>query len=182
MTTANAGFGLPPIELEGMRFKIDGIVPGSYRVGLNVQGLRAPIGAWWLKSIVAGDRDLLDAPLDIRQSLSDVAITFADRASELSGSVTDAQSKPSRDGWVIAFSTNRQSWFFNSRRIAAVRADVTGRYTIKNLPPGDYRVVVTRDLEQGEWFDPSVLERLLPTATPVTITGVDKTTVDLKVY
>ena len=179
-TTAIGGFALPPIELDGTRFKIDGIVPGSYRVVPNLQGLRTPIGTWWLKSIVAGDRDLLDAPLDIRQSLSDVVITFADRASDLSGSVTDAQSKPSRDGWVIAFSTNRQSWFSNSRRIAAVRPDVTGRYTIKNLPPGDYGVVVTRDLEQGEWFDPSVLERLLPAATPVTIVGTDKATLDLK--
>ena len=81
---------------------------------------------------------------------------------------------------MIAFSANRQGWFPNSRRVAAVRPDRSGRYTIRNLPPGDYRVVVTRDLEQGEWFDPSVLDRLLPTATPVTIVGAEKLTVDLK--
>jgi len=56
----------------------------------------------------------------------------------------------------------------------------SGIYRVANLPPGDYGVVVTRDLEQGEWFDPSVLERLLPAATPVTIVGTDKATLDLK--
>jgi uncharacterized protein (DUF2141 family) len=180
MTIANSAFTMPPIEVDGMQFKIQGIVPGNYRVAPNVQGLRAPLGNWWLKSIVAGDRDLLDAPLDLRASVADVAVTFTDRASELSGSVIEEQSASPVERWVIAFSANRQGWFPNSRRVAAVRADRTGRYTIRNLPPGDYRVIATRDVEQGEWFDPSVLDRLLPTATPVTIVGVEKLTVDLK--
>ena len=55
---------------------------------------------------------------------------------------------------VIAFSTDRGSWFFNSRRIAAVRADAQGRYSLRNLPPGAYFVLQTDELEHGEWFDP----------------------------
>lgn len=48
---------LPQIQLEpGGRFLISGILPGAYRLGAlqsqPVKGIRAPIGAWWLKSIV----------------------------------------------------------------------------------------------------------------------------------
>jgi hypothetical protein len=138
------------------------------------------VGSWWLQSIVSGDRDLLDTPLDLRQSLSDVVITFADRASELSGVVTDANGAPTNEAWVIAFPTNRSAWFFNSRRLVAVRPDREGRYTIRNLPPGEYRAIAARDIEQGEWFDPTVLDRLLPQARPLTIAGADSLTVNLK--
>lgn len=40
-------------------------------------------------------------------------------------------------------------------------------------------VIATVDLEQGEWFDPAVLQALLPSATAVTIAGVEKKPLDL---
>jgi hypothetical protein len=42
-------------------------------------------------------------------------------------------------------------------------------------------VLATADLEQGEWFDPAVLERLLPAGSPLTIAGTEKTVRDLVV-
>jgi hypothetical protein len=175
---------LPQIQLEpGGRFSIAGIMPGVYRLGaLSSQatpGIRASIGPWWLKSIVVRGADLLDAPLDLRQGADDAIVTFSDQASELSGVVKDADGHPATDAFVVAFSTNRSSWFFNSRRIAAVRPDRAGRYAIRNLPPGDYRLAVTRDLEQNEWFDPGVLDRLLPAGTPLRINGPEKLSTDL---
>jgi hypothetical protein len=146
---------LPQIQLEPeSRFSIAGIMPGVYRLGaLSSQatpGIRASIGPWWLKSIVVGGADILDAPLDLRQGADDAIVTFSDQASELSGVVKDAGGHPATDAFVVAVPTNRSSWFFNSRRIAGVRPDRAGRYGIRNLPPGDYRLVATRDLEQNE--------------------------------
>jgi len=71
------------------------------------------------------------------------------------------------------------SWFFNSHRVAAVRTDAQGRYTIRSLPPADYRAAVTVDLQQGGWFDPDVLQDLQPLATLLTIAGVEAKTLDL---
>ena len=141
-------------------------MPGIYELGAMssrpLQGIRTPIGPWWLKSLVVNGRDILDAPLDLRQGADDAVATFTDRASELSGSVKDAQGRRAPTRSSSPFTTDRSAWFFNSRRVAGVRPDREGRYTIRNLPPGDYRVVATADLEQGEWFDPAVLDRLLP--------------------
>jgi hypothetical protein len=177
---------LPQIQLEpGGRFVLAGILPGVYRLGAvssqPLQGIRTPIGAWWLKSIVVNGRDVLDAPLDIRQNADDAVATFSDRASEISGAVRDGDGPATQDVSVVIFSADRAAWFVNSRRIAAVRVGVDGRYAIRNLPPGDYRAVATADLEPGEWFDPAVLDRLLPVAAAITISGTDKSVHDLVV-
>ena len=182
LTIANAGLAVPQVRLEsGGTFRAEGIVPGLYRTFGSLQGLRAPIGAWWLKSLVVNGRDILDAPLDLRQGADDAVITFTDRASEIAGTLKDAQGAPVPEAYVVAFSTDRSAWFFNSRRIAAVRPGRDGQFSIRNLPPGEYRLVAAVDLDQGEWFDPLVLERLLPSAAAITIAGVERKVWDIVV-
>ena len=95
LTMANYGIAFPALQIDTAgTFTIPDIVPGQYRFVGPVQGVRFPIGVWWLKSLVAGGRDLLDGPLDLRQSLEGVVATFSDRATEISGSVVDAQVPP----------------------------------------------------------------------------------------
>ena len=182
LAVANAGLAAPQLHLESAgTFKVEGIVPGTYRMSGNVQGLRAPIGSWWLKSLVVNGRDILDAPLDLQQGTDQAVITLTDRASEIAGTLKDAQGAPAPEAYAVAFSTDRSAWFFNSRRIAAVRPGRDGQFSIRNLPPGEYRVIAAVDLDQGEWFDPLVLERLLPSATPLTIAGPERKTLDLTI-
>ena len=175
------GAPMPPLQIDGRRFTIGGFAPGRYRLGSNLFGLQRPIGAWWLQSIAANGVELLDAPLDLTQSVDGAVAVFSDRASEVSGRVTAGDGTPVASGFVVAFSTDRSTWFFGSRRIAGVTPDRDGRYTIPNLPPGDYHLVASGDLDAGDWFDPAVLDRLLPAATPLTIRGTEQTIVDLAV-
>jgi hypothetical protein len=180
LTVANAGLAVPQLQLESAgTFKVEGVVPGLYRMFVNIQGLRAPIGAWWLKSLVVKGRDILDAPLDLRQGSDDAVVTFADRASEIAGRLTDAQGAPAPEAYAVAFSADRSAWFFNSRRIAAVHPGREGQFSIRNLPPGEYRIAAAVDLDPGEWFDSAVLERLLPFAAAITIAGVEKKVWDM---
>src|SRR5207302_2744154 len=102
-----------------------------------------------------------------------------DRASEVVGSVKDAAGAPVTRGDVVIFSADRAHWFVSSRRVVAVAPAAGGRYSIRNLPPGEYRAAIALDLEQGEWFDPDVLQSLVPNAIPLTITGVETKTLDL---
>lgn len=181
IAAAHGGWPLPPLVIDGTRFRLDGIVPGDFRPFGNLQGVRTPIGKWWLKSLVVNGRDILDAPLELLDGTEDAVATLTDRTSELSGVVTDAQSAPIGGATVVVFTTDRRGWFSNSRRIAAARASADGRYTIRNLPAGEYRVVVATDLEQNEWFDPAVLDRLLGIGLPLTISGAEKSTIDLSI-
>lgn len=179
---ANLLMPLPPVQLEsGGRFTVSGIVPGPYRFLRGMQGVRAPLGGWWLKSILINGREVLDAELDLRQSANDAVVTFSDRATELSGRVTDSPGIPTPEHFVIVFAADRTSWFLNSRRIAGVQPDREGRYTIRNLPPGDYLVAATDDVEPNEWYDPSVLERLARSASRITIGEYEMKTYDIRI-
>jgi Carboxypeptidase regulatory-like domain len=147
-----------------------------------MQGLRAPIGGWWLKSLSLGGRELLDSPLDLKQGANDVVVTFSDRATELKGTIAGTPDHPPSDYVVIAFGVDKAVWFLNSRRVAGVRPDAEGRYSIRNLPPGDYLVAVTDDVEQNEWFDPAVLQRLAPSAMRITLEENETRTIDFKAH
>ena len=172
----------PEIRIDsGGRFSVVNLAPGIHRSfsGAGLQGIRAPIGAWWLKSIAVNGRDLLDGPFEIRESATDAVATFTDAASEITGRVTDAAGLPAREPFVVVFSADRTFWFASSRRIAGVRPDADGRYSIRNLPPGEYHIAVATDIDQGEWFDPTLLERLRPASGSITLSGVEKKTQDL---
>ena len=175
---ASGGWPMPGVTVDGNRFRIDGIVPGAYRLPSLPQGIRTPIGPWWVKSIAAGGRELLDEPLNLQRSVDDAIVTITDRASEIGGTLRDAQGAVAPPVWVVAFPIDRTAWFFNSRRIAAVRPGRDGQWSIRNLPPGEYRVIAA-DLDQNEWFDPAVLAQLLSTGTAVRIAGPEKYSVDL---
>jgi protocatechuate 3,4-dioxygenase beta subunit len=186
------------------RFTITGIVPGNYLIGLPgsaARGLQTPIGtssgtssgaasgassgassgSWWVKSIVLEGRELLDAPVDISHDSRDAVVTVSDQASVVAGAVKNASEDPIAGALVVIFSADRTFWFVNSRRVVGITTDARGRYTVRNLPPGDYRAVVAPDLEQWEWYDPDMLQRLLPAAVPFTIAGVEAKTLDLVV-
>lgn len=166
--------------VDASHFTISSLLPGTYRaLGATVPGIRSPLGKWWLKSIAIGGREALDAPVEIRQSSDEVVVTVGDQASAVSGTARGAHGSPLPNAAVVIFGADRASWFFNSRRVAGVRTDAQGRYTVRNLPPGEYRAAVVLDLEPGEWFDPDVLQSVLPASTAVTIAGTEAKTVDL---
>ena len=70
---------------------------------------------------------------------------------------------------VVAFAVDEASWFANSRRIAGVRSGTDGSYSIRNLPAGEYFVVVSYDVEDGEWYDVALLKRLAPGAQRIAL-------------
>jgi hypothetical protein len=153
-------------------FSVTSFVPGAYVLTDPSRGIRAPVSGWWIKSVVLDGRELLDAPLELKQS-ENVIVTVSDRASELSGVVKGAQDSPVPEQFVVAFSASRDHWFHNSRRVAGALTDASGAYTIRNLPAGDYLVATTPGLSSNEWFNPSVLERLALHAQTVTLRDLE---------
>jgi hypothetical protein len=163
---------LPTGVIEGSRFSLAGVIPGVYRFLSAPRGMRAPIGRWWLRSLVLGGREMLDRELELQDSSDDGVITFSDRASEIAGAVRAVDGTPVADGFVVIFSPQKSAWFHGSRRVAGIRISDEGRYAVRNLPPGEYFVAVTTDLEMNEWFDPEIL-RTLASAAPVRISLAD---------
>lgn len=177
------GYGTPGPHfrpLDDSHFEVSGVIPGPYRItGTTAPGIRTPLGSWWVKSVVIGGREALDGAIEIRRSTDAIVVTLAEQASTVSGVARDAHGVPVPGAYVVIFGADHASWFFNSRRVAGDRTDPRGHYTIRNLPPGEYRATVALDLEPGEWFDPQVLQQLLAAAVPVTVFGAEAQTLDL---
>ncbi len=54
-------------------------------------------------------------------------------------------------------------------------------YSFANVPPGEYWLAPVADVEPGDWFDPTFLQRLEPTAIKETVGEGEQKTQDLRV-
>lgn len=193
----DAEFGnIPPATVDASgRFTITGVAPGKYSLRGNAPaGTGGPgvgqggaltaggSGNWQLRSSLAGGRETLDFPLEIgpNMNVSDAVITFADRTTELSGLLQDAQGVATSDYSIIIFPTDQRYWVPQARRIQSVRPGTDGRYTVRNLPPGDYAIAAVTDVEPGEWFDPAFLQELLAASMRITLNDGDRKTQDIR--
>ena len=98
---------------------------------------------WYLKSIVIDGFDAADRPFDFGfggRSYTDVDVTFSRLGASITGTATDERATPVRDYAVYLFTTDRDGWFPNSRRVKLARATADGSFRVKSLPPGDYWV------------------------------------------
>jgi hypothetical protein len=161
---------------------ITGVAPGRYRVVASIPGQSqtAP-NAWNFKSVLADGADVTDLPITILPgSTPAITITFTDQISEVSGRVIQASGQPGTDYFVVAIPADRQYWMANSRRIVSARPDVTGRYAIRGLPAGSYRIAVTTELDTNDLADAGALERIMGQSTPVTIAVGEKKALDIQ--
>ncbi|HJR60824.1 MAG TPA: carboxypeptidase regulatory-like domain-containing protein [Vicinamibacterales bacterium] len=158
------------------RFTIPSVVPGRYRLAAS-----AP-GGWVTESAVIGGQDALDFPYDVKgnQSVTGVVVTFTDRPTELSGTVTDDKNQPAPGYTLIVFPADSRYWTGSSRRIQSTRPSTDGRFTFRNLPPGDYRLAPVADLEPGQTSDPTFLQQLEATALRVSLQPGEKKTQDMR--
>lgn len=178
-TGSSTHITLPDVRLtEDGAFEVEGIVPGRYSIPMQ-RGFRTPVGGWWLKSIRLNGRELLDGPMDLRQSADDAVVTFTDRTTELSGIIRSPGGEAAPEHTAIVFGTDPASWFPGSRRIAMVRPSATGRYAVRNLPPGEYFVAAEDDVAAADLRDPAFLHRLAAEATRVTVEEEGVISVDL---
>jgi hypothetical protein len=160
------------------RFTVTGLVPGRYR--LSVAGAAPP---WSIASAVIGGRDVMDVPLEVRSGddLGGLVITLTDRTTSLSGLLQDPTGQVTSGFTVIVFPAESAYWLPQARRIQATRPSTDGHYGFRGLPPGDYRVAVVPDVEPGQWYDPTWLRQVLPSAVPITLADGERHTQDLRV-
>jgi uncharacterized protein (DUF2141 family) len=195
--TQDAEFGGPmntTVDANG-RFTINGVPPGRYMLrssapagtggpGVGRGGATTPGGSgnWVLRSAVAGGRDTLDFPLQIEPntSVTDAVITFSDKTTELTGLVQDSQGQATADYTIIVFATDQQYWTPQARRIQSVRPGTDGRYTVRNLPPGDYAIAAVTDVEPGEWYNPAFLQELASASLRMSLAPGDRKTQDIR--
>jgi Carboxypeptidase regulatory-like domain len=159
------------------RFTIASVTPGRYRVSAS-----AP-GGWYLGSVAIEGQDALDFPIEVKpnQSVSNAVITFTDKQTELTGTVVNDRSQPMVDYSVLVYPADKRFVTAFSRRIQTTRPATDGRFSFRNLPAGEYRLVAVLDPEPGSWLDPSFLDQLDSSATRVSLSEGEKKDQTLRV-
>lgn len=194
--------GVPPGEVDSSgRFTIAGVPPGRYVFsasapgtgggavgqrgggrGLPVGGGTSSDGQWVLTSALVNGRDALDFPVDIgpNADINNATLTFTDRVQELTGTIQDANGRPTSDFTIIVFPADRQYWQPQARRIASARPGTDGTFSMRTLPAGEYRLTAVTDVEPGEWYDPAFLTQLLPASIAVSLRDGEKKVQDIR--
>lgn len=160
----------------GGRFVVPSLTPGRYRISAG----GAP--GWFVESAAVGGVDALDFPFEVKpnQNVSGLIISMTDRQTELTGVMVDNRNQPAVDYTLIIFPADQKFWTGPSRRIQTTRPGTDGRYTVRNLPPGDYRIATLLDIEPGAAQDPAFLQQIESATMKITLAPGEKKTQDIR--
>jgi protocatechuate 3,4-dioxygenase beta subunit len=136
---------------------------------------------WVVKSIRVGDADVTDTPLIFGgRDIEGITILLTDRLTEVSGVVRDGNGKPVDDATVVLFADDSDKWRYPSRFVAVVRADQSGRFSHRGLPPARYLAVALEFLPEGDETNPELIRRLQPAGARFALADREATTIDLR--
>ena len=151
-----------PVKDDGS-FTIENVGPDRYRILV----LNLPEGAW-LKSIRAGDQEVLDTGLDLNSGVSGaVQITLGQGSGQVSGTVQDAKQQPAPGSMVTLLPNPMKEDRNDLYRISST--DQNGQFTLKGVPPGEYRLYAWEDIEPGRYMDPEFVKPHESKAQKITI-------------
>ncbi|HUF47665.1 MAG TPA: carboxypeptidase-like regulatory domain-containing protein [Vicinamibacterales bacterium] len=186
--------GVPPAIVDaGGQFTINGVPPGLYSIAAGVQTGRGrgavnqpvpatPATSWTLTSAIVNGREALDTlmSVDPNQDVTGALLTFTDQTQEISGTIQDGTGNPAPDYTIVVYSADQSHWGPYSRRIAATRPATDGRFSIRSLPAGNYRLTAVIDAEPGEWFNPAFLAQLVAGSIPITLAVGEQKVQDIR--
>ena len=138
---------------------------------------------WALEAVIVAGSDVTDRPVNFQPNdeVKDAQIVLTDKITQLTGTVSDRDSKPLRDFTVVVFPEDETKWAPLSRYVRSARPDQQGLFKIRALPPGDRYLAVAVDyLEEGGANDPEFLNQIKGRATRFRLGSGASTTVDLK--
>jgi hypothetical protein len=190
----------PPHQVAGVVFETPSGEPGQFfgevtkgatptfsTVAAGGQYIARPYesNSWFLQSVTLDGKDITDRAFDLQADATSLVVTYTDRPSKVSGTVTDDQGSTSATAVVLVFPVDHRKWSgygASPRTLKSALTTRSGVYTINHLPPGDYYAVAVAAADIDGWKDPATLEALATQATRLTIAAGDTPrTLDLRV-
>jgi Carboxypeptidase regulatory-like domain len=115
-----------------------------------------PPGAW-LQSVRAGDQDVTETGLDLSGGAAGpIQITLGLGGGVIEGVVNDAKSQPAPGSMVTLVPDPLKPDRYDLNRTSVT--DQNGRFTLRNIPPGEYKLFAWESIEPGAATDPEFLK------------------------
>jgi hypothetical protein len=180
---------LQPYDSEGIRFGPSNVVmqdDGSFTMSdvapdrYTVYAFGLPEG-YWIKSIRLGSEDATDQPLDFLHGVGgSLDILLSPTAGQIEGTVMSPKQEPAPGATVVLIpqAPNRRG---RGQYYKTITTDQTGRFSLKGVDPGDYKVYAWDDVEPGAYVDPDFVKPVENRGATVTVheSGHEKVQLDL---
>jgi hypothetical protein len=145
---------------------------------VSVSGL--PEG-YYVKSATMGEQEGLESGLNLASGAGgSMRVVIAPGAGQLEGSVTNEKQEPASGVTVVAIPERekRRELF---QYVKSATTDQYGRFSLKGVDPGDYRLYAWEDVETGAWMDLEFMKPLESKAKKVTLREGGRETLELQV-
>jgi len=143
--------------------------PGDYRIYIPpilnpISGTEPPNNqpAQWqgayVKSILLGDIDVLNNGLKYDPHPDDkLNVVIGINPGTLEGRVLNDQQQPIPSVSVVLFAESPVNRILRTDMFRISSTDMSGRFQVKGLPPGDYKVFAWENLDRDAWADPDFI-------------------------
>ncbi|MBI3668020.1 MAG: carboxypeptidase regulatory-like domain-containing protein [Acidobacteria bacterium] len=135
-------------------FSIPGLAPGAYAV--HVGNLPED---FYLKSARLGDEEVLEAGLDLSRFESApglLEVVVSSKGGRIDGVVSNDKQKPAGGAQVVLIPESRRR--SRTDLFKSTPTDQNGRFTLRGIPPGEYKLFAWEDIERGAYQDPEFLK------------------------
>jgi beta-lactamase regulating signal transducer with metallopeptidase domain len=154
-------------------FHIDGVNPGEYRFTI----FPSPVN-YYIKEVRFGGIEALNTPINITPGATEaLEVVLSPRVSQIDGTITDDKGQPV-PGIQAVLVPDAHRDRFELFRVITSGSD--GRFTIRGVPPGDYKLFAWESSESFGYFDPELLKRDEAKGQRMKIQDSDKITVSVK--
>jgi 5-hydroxyisourate hydrolase-like protein (transthyretin family) len=166
------GVQIPTTNADGT-FRVESVIPGEYRVG--VIGMPQD---YYVKEVQYNQREALDKPMVVSSGDSGtLEVIVSSGAVQINGSAIDDKSMPVPGVTVVLIPDQHRD---RTELYKNANTDSTGRYSIRGVPPGDYKLFAWNSIASFDWFDPAILGPDESRGKPVHVIESSNQTVDLK--
>ena len=151
------GDALTGYQQENGSFVINGVMVGDHYI--RVFNLPEP---WHLKAVYMQGKDITDTKISFHygEKVPDLVVEVTDRTAQVFGKLYADRPDALSTFAVVVFPTNKLLWYPRSRHVQIARPDQKASYRVTGLPPAEYFVAATREVDEGDIGDPRILERL----------------------
>ena len=131
-------------------FTIENLMPDTYTV--QVAGMPA---GYYVKSVRVGSTDFTSSNVDLSTGGNGVLSIFLSAAGgQLTGVVADDKQKPAAGAIVVLIPSQRR----RSDLYRNTLSDIGGRFSLRGIAPGDYKLFAWQGIDKGAYQDPDFLQ------------------------
>jgi len=187
--TQNASFGSVRVQLRALNtgliignpatdadgnFKIESVGTGEYRAVASSVPME-----YYVKEFHFGGFDLMTQTIRVTENAppaGTLEVVLSPGISQIDGIVMDHRNQPAPGVQVVLVPDRNRE---HTELFKAVTTDQYGRYTIRSIPPGDYKLFAWEVLEPFAYFDPDLLKKFESQARAVHVVESSKLNIEI---